>query len=294
MLEEAFEGAYAQPWDYDDEKDREDDNLSIVSAYAKRAKDMAQVRDDQAEGDEPPADKEKVAEDDKFAWTRVAPALPDRFAAIWEKNPLGTYKVRQRVMSKIPQIQNISKTPEFPTHVGLKPHYMDSQLASWDSRTREILRTLTVLHGRLSKEWPMSAEDPLSAEDVLETAFGMATALSRSLDQGRKALVDRRFKSIDIADDEPQPLFSAEDLKHLERFDKLKRTLSSRGNGGKGKGGKGKGTSYRYQPYGKRDDNRGRGKGGWNNNYNNNNKGKGSKDSNKFSFLQVYDNAKKG
>ena len=94
-------------------------------------------------------------------------------------------------MSKIPQIQNISKTPEFPTHVGLKPHYMDSQLASWDSRTREILRTLTVLHGRLSKEWPMSAEDPLSAEDVLETAFGMATALSRSLDQGRKALVDR-------------------------------------------------------------------------------------------------------
>ena len=138
----------------------------------------------------------------------------------------------------------------------------------------------------------MSAEDPLSAEDVLETAFGMATALSWSQDQGRKALVDRRFKSIDIADDEPQPLFSAEDLKHLERFDKLKRTLSSRGNGGKGKGGKGKGTSYRYQPYGKRDDNRGRGKGSWNNNYNNNNKGKGHKDSNKFSFLQVYDNAK--
>ena len=101
----------------------------------------------------------------------------------------------------------------------------------------------------------------MQAPDIIEALFGLGTALLCSLEQGRKALVDPRFKSLDAVEDEARTLFSPEDLKTLERFDKLKRFLNSRGSGGKGGKGKGKGGGgYRYQPYGK-GDNQGRGRG---------------------------------
>ena len=167
---------------------RDDDALSVVSAYVKKVR--AESGDLPEYDDLAPAKTRIVAEEDKFFWNRVKQLLPERFAMIWEKNPLGCYETRRRVVQKLPPVKEIGKVAEFPAHVGLRPHYMDAQLAAYDARAREMLRGLTLLHARLSQDVPPSPEDPMQAPDIIEALFGLGTALSRSLEQGRKALVD--------------------------------------------------------------------------------------------------------
>ena len=141
---------------------------------------------------------------------------------------------------------------------------------------------MTLLHWRLSAEIPPAPEEALSTEDTVEAIFGLLTSLSTSVNQGRKALVYKRFKGLDAADEWHKDLINTDDLKVLEHADKIRKGLSYNSGGGKGKGGGGR-SWYRYQPYGEGNrgsgDGKGRGKG----------KGKG-RDTGKFSFLQVYDN----
>jgi hypothetical protein len=222
---------------------------------------------------------DKVA---KYMWTKEKEALPERLQAIWDKNPLGAYNVRRRIVSKLPQLRAVGQAPPFPEHAGLRPHYLDQQYLAWDNRSRDILRGLTFLHWKLSGEVPPLPEE-LSVEDLLEGLFGLTTALSKSLEQGRKSLVDKRFKALDTQEEDVVPLFSQEDMRHLEKIEKLRRTMTPAPR--KGFGGKGKG--FRYQPYGgngawggrgQQTFGKGKGKG----------KGKGGKGTGKFSFLQVY------
>ena len=159
---------------------------------------------------------------------------------------------------------------------------MDQQLAGWDNKVCEMLRGVASLHLQLAEE--EHDEDVLCVEDLIETLFGLGTALSKSNELERKSLVDRRFKIIDAPDaQEDNAMFSLEDVKQLEKLDKLRKAFNPGKGKGKGKGSS-KGSSYRYQPYGYNNNGFGRRKGKEKCNQNNNNSYLKPE---KFSSLQV-------
>ena len=149
---------------------------------------------------------------------------------------------------------------------------MDNVLLGWSNRTTDLMRAFLVVHFMLQGEFDKIPTEQPDLKDIMEEIFALLTSLLRSMELSRKTLVDRRFGALE---NEHNSLINADDLKSMERADKLQRALASIKFKGYAKG-KGKGYRYGWQAKGRPG---GKGK-GW---------GKGGRGfpppTNKFSFL---------
>lgn len=212
-----------------------------------------------------------------FSWSDRKLQLPSRLRTIWASNPLEERFQRRKITQVLPFIQDLPPAAPFPAVSGRAP-YLDGIYQNWSNRCRDVLRCLTLLHWKLDGQYDeLNLPADLQAVDLLEQTFALTTSLEKVVEHQRKTLVDRRFRT---SESENSALITNEDLKFLDRVDKMKRTLHT----GKGKGSvQGKSRYHPYGTYGSYKSSKG--------GYGKGKSGRGGK-SRPFSFLQVV-NAKK-
>ena len=100
---------------------------------------------------------------------------------------------------------------------------------------------MTLIHLLLNGD--LDGQEIPEPQQLLEETFALMTCLMRSMEAQRKSLIDKR-----LVQDEQTTLISLEDIKTMEKHDKLQKALFTFR---KGKGSKGYKSWKGYRPYGK-------------------------------------------
>ena len=139
---------------------------------------------------------------------------------------------------------------------------------AWGNRVVELQKMNLIAHWILAgEEEKLGLPEGVRLVDVLEELFALLQSLFKAMQNERKALLDKRLRP-QAEEASGASLITAEDLKVLEKVEKLRRAFPSKGKGGKG---------GRWQPYSRPNKGKSWGKG----------KGKGAKGSAKFGFMQT-------
>ena len=108
-------------------------------------------------------------------------------------------------------------------------------LMYWQNRILEIMRMFLMLHMTLMGELPEmdKVEELPKVPDLVDNLFALMVNLLRQVEQSRKGLVDKRLRAAD--NDTEAQLITSEDLKWLEKIEKLKRAFHAEKGLGKGR-----------------------------------------------------------